>query len=328
MAQRYVWMGVLATVGLSLLGAELGSPAAALSCLTAADCGGPPATCELTTYQTCAGKDPACPAGSPCGEKPSTPDQTGCAPYVEGICRQAYDLPCQVDADCGTGFHCAEQIGMSCSGSASSGGSGVAPESHEACHVSRGTFACELTKTACKLDSDCAAGLRCQPSDMNFCFHTTCDVDPACAAGLRCQQSGASFCWTSYAPSSEPDAVRALDTCTESPPVLCAPLGYFGVQELNLPDGGVAGSADDSVAGAGGSAPNAPPSLSSEQGGAADAGDRSAPAAPAGGDGCSLRAGGLGGRSELGWVALLGALIFRRQRRAAGSLARLCEPMS
>lgn len=332
MAQRYLWTGVLA-VGLQLLGAELGSAAAALNCQTAADCGGPPATCQLTTYQTCAGKDPACPAGSPCGEKPTMPNQPGCAPYVEGICHQAYEQPCQVDADCGTGFRCAEQIGMACSGMGSSGSPGVAPTSHEECHVSRGAFACELNRTPCTVDTDCAAGLRCQQSDASSCFKRTCKLDTGCATGLRCEQSGASFCWTSFAPPSDPDAARALDACSESPPVLCAPRGYFNAPEVNLADGGVAGFSDDTVTGSAGSAPNQPPAQVGVQAGATDAGERSAsPAqsgveafatdagqlsAPVGGGGCSLRASARAAHAELSWAALLGMLVFRRRRRVS-----------
>jgi hypothetical protein len=194
MAQRDVWMAV-AALGMQLLGAGLGSKALAKNCQTDADCGGAPATCELTSYQTCAGKDPACPAGSACGDKPTRDRQAGCAPYVEGICRQPYELPCRVDADCGVGFRCAEQIGRVCWGMGTTGGNGVAPSFHEECYETRGTFACELIEASCSADSDCVAGLHCLPSQASTCGITT--------------------------------ASPAVSDCAEVP-MVCAPEGYFG----------------------------------------------------------------------------------------------------
>jgi len=308
MTQRYVWISALAALGLPLLGAELGSAVAARNCQTAADCGGAPATCQLTTYQTCAGKDPACPAGSSCGEKP-LPGQTDCAPYVEGICRQPSELPCQVDADCGAGFRCAEQIGMSCVGMGSTGSPGDAPSWHEECRVSRGSFACELNRTPCSVDRDCAAGLSCQQSDANFCHESTCNVDPGCASGLRCKLSEVSYCWTSFASPTTPDAARFLDACTSDPPLLCAPRDFFGVQEAKLPDGGLASSVDEGVTGADGNPAHESPALAGDEAGG-DADERSAS-----GDGCSLRGNAQAAWPELSWVALLGGFVYSRVRR-------------
>ncbi|HEY6876915.1 MAG TPA: hypothetical protein VI299_02805 [Polyangiales bacterium] len=220
MAQRGMWMAVLAA-GVQLFVMEQSSTAAAKNCLTAADCGGAPATCRLTTYQTCAGKDPSCPAGSACGDKPTMNNQADCAPYVEGTCYQQYELPCQIDADCGGGFRCVEQIGRACSGMGSTGGNGMPPWFHEECYETRGTFACELIEASCKVDSDCAAG-------------------------LRCQQSSASKCGETFAPTVA-DAEPSDTNCAQEP-MRCAPEGYFGVRASSPPAG------DDDVIAAGDSA--------------------------------------------------------------------------
>lgn len=312
MKHGYMWLGVL--VGLGLLDAELGSPAAALNCKTAADCGGAPATCELTTHQTCAGKDPACPAGSSCGDKPTMPDQPGCAPYVEGICRRPDELPCQVDADCGAGFRCAEQISMACSGGGSSGGPGVAPTFHEECHVSRGTFRCELNDTACSVDRACGAGLTCQESDTSHCQKSKCDVDPSCEKGLRCEIRGVSYCWTSFALPARQDVAVAIDQCTMSPPTLCAPRGYFvppPVRELS--DGGVGGVLDSRPTTAEGDTHGDASAKASD--GTATTDDSEQPAR-ASGDGCSLRGRAGTAWTDPSWFALLGAVVLGRRRRA------------
>jgi hypothetical protein len=275
-----VFFGLLASAGLQLLGAELGAAALARNCQADADCGAAPATCELLHYQTCAGKDPACPAGSACGDKPTLENQADCKPYIEGICRQPHELPCQADADCGAGFRCVEQIGMWCRGGGSSGGAGVAPSSWQECGVSRGTFACELIESSCKADRDCAAGLRCQQS-----APSACDV----ASGTSSDDGEAAL--------GEP--ARPAD-CTASAPKLCAPPGYFSFQskdaEVTAHDaGGAAGAAE-----------------------ADEASDADAQTSVAGGAGCSLhtRPGSAG--LELGWLALLGVLATcSRKRRAA-----------
>jgi hypothetical protein len=133
-------------------------------------------------------------------------------------------------------------------------------------------------------------------------------LDTDCASGLRCQQSGVSFCWTSFGPPSTPEVAQALDACTEMPPLVCAPRGYFGDEDLNLPNGGVGGSADEAVAGTAGNATHDRAEVD-EAAGATGAGEGSA---PTGGGGCSLHASARATRTELSWFAFLGLLIFRR----------------
>jgi MYXO-CTERM domain-containing protein len=196
MTHWVLWMTAVAGVQLISAAAE------AKNCLTVADCGGAAATCELTTYQTCAGTDPACPAGSPCGDKPVMDGQPGCAPYVEGLCRQPWELPCRADADCGVGFRCAEEIARACRGMGSTGGNGVPPSFTEECYETR-TLACKLTEESCSTDADCEAGLRCLPSEASTCGHVWQTDETSQDASVR-----------------TPECAKV--------PMLCAPAGYFG----------------------------------------------------------------------------------------------------
>jgi hypothetical protein len=286
MTGRSSSVAVFVAVGMQLLGAALSARAAAKNCQTAADCGGAPATCELTTYQTCAGKDPTCPAGSSCGDKPTSDDQTHCAPYVEGICRQPHELPCRIDTDCGVGFRCAEQIGRACSGMGTSGGNGVPPSFHEECHETRGTFACELIATRCATDGDCASGLRCLPSRSSSCGATT--ASPGAA---------------------NPPDTTPVAACEQAPTV-CAPEGYFGVVDVS-PEQGKDATADGRADTAGNLVDE--PSLDPvEESNEADDDERDA----RGGDGgCSLVPGSNAGAVELSWLALAGVLVLQRRRR-------------
>jgi hypothetical protein len=265
----------------------------ALNCAADSDCAAS-ATCELTPYVTCAGKDPACPAGSACGEKPTLgAPRADCATYVEGICRFPWELPCRQDSDCGNGFRCKEQISTWCRGGASVTDGGASTSWME-CGESRGSYACELVAQPCASDSDCGGGLLCREwTDTSTC--------PKAPTGV--------------------DGGAAVD-CHAGKLMVCAPPHYFSApsepSEPSEPGKSEASDDGDSepvpsqVGSAGGSSPpqtSQAPRVPDSDSIAAD-GERASGEA----QGCShLPA----GKSSGTWFAALAAALLYRRRRAA-----------
>lgn len=273
-------------VALVLVGfATQAERAAALNCASDSECPAS-ATCELTPYETCAGKDPTCPAGSACGDKPIPgAPRADCATYVEGICRWPWELPCRQDSDCGEGFRCKEQISTWCRGG-SSVVDGGASTSWMECGESRGTYACELVAQPCKSDADCGNGLSCrQWTDTSRCPRSPGGVDGGVAGD-----------------------------CSTGELKVCAPPNYFSdpiePSQGEARDDGDSEPAPPNVGSTGGS----PAPQESDAQAPADADSLATGGESAGAQGCSSLP---SGTSSSSWFAILGAAMLFRRRRPA-----------
>jgi hypothetical protein len=98
------------------------------ACLTSADCG-PTMVCNSRTTTTCTGGTPVAvkcdPTTTACdpGVVPD-PLPVSCTDTVTSRCIYKYELPCNVDADCGDGFTCQPTVYGMCSGSSGTASSG------------------------------------------------------------------------------------------------------------------------------------------------------------------------------------------------------------
>jgi hypothetical protein len=142
----------------------------------------------------CASDTPNCDCGAP----------TVCDPQTVSVCTPKYDLPCQVAADCGTGFTCEEAQSCGCSaggsatppmmgsGGSSSAGAAPAPAAGGpasdplpidppdcSCQPS-GQMQCVPMQVMCATDAQCPAGWSCQAEAV------TNTAAPACAPGMNC----------------------------------------------------------------------------------------------------------------------------------------------
>jgi MYXO-CTERM domain-containing protein len=127
-----------------------------------------------------------CPPGSECPQPEPAPAPEPCEPSTTTQCVPRYAVPCEVDADCGDGFGCVEDIAYSCDGSGpvpsddpdSGGGSDPgagddpapapeprpAPEEPSCSEEPLGTFHCEAREVACEADADCPSEWSCEES--------------------------------------------------------------------------------------------------------------------------------------------------------------------
>jgi hypothetical protein len=113
-------------------------------CDTAADCGDDFLVCVPKTVYVCT---------DPCD---------GSTPAVLNLCEVRYQLPCQIDSDCGAGFTCVEDAEAVCSLIAGN-----------CTHYSR----CRSQYTLCASDGECPKGWSCYSPGPATCGPSGCDRD-------------------------------------------------------------------------------------------------------------------------------------------------------
>ena len=146
-------------------------------CQADSDCG-PNMVCHTESYGECSttgSAPPPCEPGQKC-ESAVDPTQTTCTTRTRSFCAFHWQLPCNADADCGTGFTCRPQISGACSGGtpvsagSDAGGStgsaadpGRSATPHDNC-VTTMTFpgSCQPVATTCTVDADCPGDWVCQ----------------------------------------------------------------------------------------------------------------------------------------------------------------------
>jgi len=174
-------------------------PAPSLTCLpapcqTSADCG-QAMVCHSETTTTCSGGTAVavkCDPNTVCTTAPPATDPV-CTDTTTSLCRYMWDLPCNADADCGTGFVCQPTTMGWCSGSGSAGsgssssgsssgtgggsGSGAPPAPPPLPVSDAGTSApvcvtttsfpgsCQAKAASCTTDTDCPSIWKCVDSN-------------------------------------------------------------------------------------------------------------------------------------------------------------------
>jgi Cys-rich repeat protein len=133
--------------------------------------------CHTERWQECSGwAGPTCARGEVCDAGPA-PEPT-CTEHTRSACAERYNLPCEADADCGSGFECTESVSTSCSGGGSvrpDGDGGYIVETFPAECTSEptGEYYCKLLDLPCATDAECPEGFSCEA------YFTT----PPCAGG-------------------------------------------------------------------------------------------------------------------------------------------------
>ena len=142
-------------------------------CASDADCGD---GMVCATYEVpCAGVDVPCSSDGNCGEPPPS-----CESETKSICAPRWVLPCQVDADCGSGFTCEETEICTCSGG---GGTPTEPDSPGGGDSGSGSSG--EAPDAMPPADDCT----CEPSGTKYCHavEVTCSDASACPSGWTCE---------------------------------------------------------------------------------------------------------------------------------------------
>jgi len=127
------------------------------------------------------------PAGAPAiapaaaGDEPHTnlPAPPACEQQVVRQCTLRWQLPCNIDSDCGEGFRCEET--EACSVPPYDPSSGEPPSSEVTCSPS-GTFACKVIETACDTAADCPADFECADNPLVACSASS-DGQTQCEPG-------------------------------------------------------------------------------------------------------------------------------------------------
>lgn len=131
------------------------SPPPPAPCNADSDCSNDQ-VCVSYTYGTCSGV--ACSSEDPNCEQ----TEPTCTETTEAYCVPRYFAPCQIDADCGSGFTCETSEICSCSGSTGSSEEGEPTDFSEDCSCEpTGEKYCNLIPVVCDTDNDCASGLVC-----------------------------------------------------------------------------------------------------------------------------------------------------------------------
>lgn len=297
-------------------------------CATDAECGGG-TSCVEFTYVACSGggdtggrEDPDTGPGGAGGEPgtgtggaaggaggaggaPLPPEE--CVEVTEAYCVPPWLAPCQLDADCGPGFRCVEEV--ICTepmpprdGAGGEGGAGAAGGyGGGACEPSDVKY-CELIPTPCDTTADCGAGLLCEDFSQWICGGEEPRPDgeeppppPVGGEGGAGGSSGGDDGGTGEGGAGggpvEPD-------CWEEPLSLCVPPGFVDWMRAYGPG---RGGSDAEAGGQGGYGGGSAPAEDLDSAGAA-VGDGS------GGMGCQTGGGGLS------LLALLGVALLLRRR--------------
>jgi hypothetical protein len=288
-------------------GATTVSSCEAASCTTDADCG-TDMICHSSTEE-CASAGAACSVGTKCDPVP-TP---ACTPKTISTCAYKWSFPCNVDADCGTGFTCMPQTATSCSGSggggvptpavgtngsaASSGPNMPAPAvdggaTTPNCTTTALPSRCQPNRIICETSADCPATW-------------TCAAQPVGVTGVGVATSGSTTSPTSGSSTSNTSSAIAPTPSGSDPAIamLCTPPGGDDVTAApprEIANGG--GDASTTSTSGGGDSTALP-----KAGGTPDGSSSTS-------SGCAI-AGGTDA-SALGLVAL-GLLAVARTRRRA-----------
>lgn len=309
------------------------------TCAFDTDCG-TGMVCNTETSTACSGGSTVapCPANTDC-PTPVKTDPT-CTTTTRSICAFKWQLPCQNDAACGTGFTCYPIVIGMCSGSGGTGSAGSASTGSATAGGSTdgGSTASTPNQPAPPVAAgDASASPDSQCTTMSsypgYCQPTvtTCAADSDCPGGWTCQEApqpvsagGALSGTTKAEPAPAPtsgDAGAPTDPTT--PPStgggttskLCAPPYGLGVPRDATAGHGETASTPGTTAGGSGSGDgNGGPSTGAT------------PPASSGGNGTTAGAGSSGGCSidpsseaartgGLALFTLLGLLAVRRMRR-------------
>jgi hypothetical protein len=297
-------------------------------CVSSADCGAD-MVCNSQTVTTCTGGtaiavkcDPssACDAGA-------APEPPVCTESTTSQCRYKWDMPCNVDLDCGDGFVCQPTETGMCSGSTpgtASSGSGSA---------SSGTGG--GTGTSTSADTDAGPASTCTTTSFpGHCASkiTTCQVDADCPSTWTCKSANVATTGGSkpsvidagVAPAPVPVAIDGgvpvpVVTPTETAAKTCqAPYGTESEDGNARKTGTLAATGDAGVkadAGTQATATTTPPTPNAPV--VNGPGGSQTSASTNGGGGCSLAAGALPSDPGLvlGLLATVGLLAIRRRRR-------------
>jgi hypothetical protein len=290
------------------------------SCSADTDCGAG-MVCHEEKSVACSGgtavAPPACPSDHPCsldaGAAPPKPPEEMCTTTIVKMCAFNWQLPCNMDSDCGTGFTCKPTVSGSCSGSAgtgtatpgTSGGSGSGGSSGSSGGAAR------PAPFAPPSDAGAASPPMCttMTSYPGYCAPTvtTCTADGDCPTNWKCTEGYNTPVASDPPPgSSAPVAPPRMDAGAP-PPKMCTSTLAGGPARDSKGEVGAPGMGTSGGSNAGGSQPPlAPP------GAVADAG---AALATTKSSGCALGAGA--GSSSLGlvMVGMLGVALLRRRRR-------------
>jgi hypothetical protein len=125
------------------------------SCATDSDCASG-MSCSTRTVSECTGGGTACNADAACQVSPPPT----CTSTTSSTCAPKYNLPCQVDSDCGSGFTCVPEP-CACAASNSSGTETSPIDASCGCPDTAGNI-CQLNPISCAAGSDCPSTWTCQ----------------------------------------------------------------------------------------------------------------------------------------------------------------------
>jgi MYXO-CTERM domain-containing protein len=303
----------------------------AATCTSDTDCGAT-MVCYKQTVTTCTNGAPvtdACKAGTTCVAPPPPVPET-CTATTTALCTYRWALPCNADADCGTGFVCKpSEMGMCSGGSGTAGGgttssggtssegagggsgTAVAASPVDAAPVAPPTCTtivsypgyCQAKVTTCTADADCPSPWMCQGTYATtpiVAVPSAIDGGPTVAVPVPPAVDPVPVTKTCQRPPTYADGTRGG---TESTPTKAAGDGGATVS-LSSPDAGAATGATK------------PPTPTPP--GATNSGPTETVASTSGGGGCSVSAGQ--GAAGSAWLALaaLALLVARRGRKRAG----------
>jgi MYXO-CTERM domain-containing protein len=291
-------------------------------CSTDADCG-TGMVCNSQTSTACSGGSavapPGCAANQACpdaGPPPKAPDEM-CTTTTVKACAFKWQLPCNMDSDCGAGFTCKPTVSGSCSGTGSAPGGMTSGGSTGSAGTARPGFAPPgdagmatpppppPPPPTCTTTSSFPG--YCQP------LATTCTMDSDCPANWKCSQAYDTPVSTTPAPAGGAAAIPQPATMDAGapPPKSCvsafAPPIYGGKDEAGRPVPGMGTSGGNGGPGGGSTSPIPPPA---DHAGA----DAGAGTTPSKSSGCAMGAGAGSSGLGLALVALVGFVARRRRR--------------
>ncbi len=303
------------------------------ACLTSADCG-PTMVCNSQTTTTCTGTAPVAvrcdPTTTACdaGVVPD-PVPVSCTDTVTSRCIYQYELPCNVDADCGDGFTCQPTVYGMCSGSSGTGSSG----SGSASAGTGGATGGAPVPMPAEVDAGAAAPVSVDAGMTVTCTTVSsypghcqakpvsCTVDADCQSTWTCALVTIGTATAPAAPSA-PDASTVVSVpetgVTVPPPATtttgtCQPPSSSGTYVDHSSAGQGIDITKNATVDAGATTGSTMPPAPAANGGHTT---EQTAATTSGGSGCSLGASGLASEPSwlLGLLGVLGLMLARRRR--------------